>query len=1107
MTLSGDQSADGVLTVDGLKVTAAQLALSGSAVIGAGGLPEVLDFTGQIAAADGAPVLLPVAGSETFVDRADLAVRFDAAEGERWAAEISVERFVQGGISVDGIDLTGGGTIVTAGGPEVTADLDLEARNLDLGDPDAQAALGETVTAGARIVWDGGPLVLEALDVTGESYALSGSALVGTGEGQVDLSGQFDVAAEDLAVFSGLAGRPLSGRLEAALTGEAAPVAGVFSAVLAGEGQDLSVGIAEVDRILAGASTLDVAVRRDETGTFLDRLEVGSDEAAVSARAEIASDGGIVDATVTLRDASVLSAELSGPVVLEADAEGAGTDWTLEARVDGAGLAVLAALEADLAGDVPLFSGDTTVRAEALEPFAGLVGRDLAGSFSLSGSGTAAADLSSFDLRLSGEALDLATGVAPLDALLEGRTQVGVSALGDGRSVTLRNLRAEVPTALVTGSGTVGFDRAADLEIEAVFRQPGLFAPGLPGPLTVAADVTGGPDVLSVVANAEAPGTVVGGTAEVDLTGPVPEMSGSVRVEVPDLAPFSELAGREVAGAVDLEADGAGLADLSGFDVEVRGRLTDLALGIAQADALFGGVTEVDVALAREGETVRAERLTLQNPALRVSGGGALSRGEATRAEVVIELLTPDLIAPGLPGPVIVSADVAGGPDTWDVTARIDGPGTDGGADLMVDLSGAVPRAEGRVSVDARDLSPFSELAGRTLGGAVDVSAEGSFLADATAFDLAVSGGLTDLAIGIAQVDALMAGETRLDVMARRDGDAIRAERLSLANLALRVTGDGTLSPDGRGSAEAEIVLVQPGLVAPGLPGPVTLAATAEGGPETWALKASVDGPATTGEAGADLDLTGDVPAASGAAEIAISDLHALFVSGRAGDRWRAGTGRGRGCGRGPERVRVSGDRGRVGAADRDCGGGPSSGRIGGCAGPGVPGRRGRAGAGDPGDHTRDLAEGRGRHGGRGECRRFRVPAGKPRASGGGPAGTGDGARPGGTGRWRRLDGGCVGRGSGRDRGGGRRDGSTGFCDRGASGRRRGAVGGGRSVPEAPGAGWDGAVRSGDQRGAGARCGIGAGDHERWPVRRPGIGPCPDEYPDAAWVERRARDD
>ena len=150
--------ADGRTEIDQLGVRADALSLSGNIELAAG-LPSRIDLSGEIASESGAPVLLPLAGPETRVDAVDLVIGFDAAEGDQRRGDIAIDGLSRAGFSADASEITGTGRIRDGTPREVTASLLFGATALDLGNPDAEEALGERVTGGLALEWqDGAPL-------------------------------------------------------------------------------------------------------------------------------------------------------------------------------------------------------------------------------------------------------------------------------------------------------------------------------------------------------------------------------------------------------------------------------------------------------------------------------------------------------------------------------------------------------------------------------------------------------------------------------------------------------------------------------------------------------------------------------------------------------------------------------------------------------------------------------------------------------------------------------------------------------------------------------------------------------------------------------------
>ncbi|WP_241461340.1 translocation/assembly module TamB domain-containing protein [Sulfitobacter noctilucicola] len=170
-------------------------------------------------------------------------------------------------------------------------------------------------------------------------------------------------------------------------------------------------------------------------------------------------------------------------------------------------------------------------------------------------------------------------------------------------------------------------------------------------------------------------------------------------------------------------------------------------------------------------------------------------------------------------------------------------------------------------TLTAGDLSRFSALAGREMDGQTELALKGEITPLGGQFDLTAKGITQDLAIGISQVDPVLAGRTDLSVAARRDETGTFLRDLVLENAALSLTGSAALRTDDS-QAQAEFLLNDLSLVVPQYEGPVRVTMTATQDVVGWSVDADTSGPygvALTLEglatgANAALDFTANVP-------------------------------------------------------------------------------------------------------------------------------------------------------------------------------------------------------------------------------------------------------
>lgn len=103
----------------------------------------------------------------------------------------------------------------------------------------------------------------------------------------------------------------------------------------------------------------------------------------------------------------------------------------------------------------------------------------------------------------------------------------------------------------------------------------------------------------------------------------------------------------------------------------------------------------------------------------------------------------------------------------------------------------------GRVTARMDDLSRLSLLAGQPLSGASELGLSGTITPASGAFALDLQANGTDMAIGVAEVDNLLAGTAEISGKARRDSAGTHLENLVLRSGRLLASAGGTLASTG----------------------------------------------------------------------------------------------------------------------------------------------------------------------------------------------------------------------------------------------------------------------------------------------------------------------
>ncbi|RUS58933.1 translocation and assembly module protein TamB [Pseudorhodobacter sp. E13] len=695
LEVEGARSNLGRLDLTALTLDTRAIRLDGSAMIAADGLPQKLSLVGRLGFADGAPVLLPIAGEvETRVSSADLRLSFDAAQGDGWSGAVNLTGLQRDDVALGQARISGSGRInrrAGSGGPIVGGTLVFDAQEVALADPALARALGSSLDGRMVFDWQQGGLGFRIgrLTLREEGYDIVASVRFGDLESGFRLKGSVDARYDDLSRLSDLAGREIGGAAAFRISGQAVPLGGEFDAVGKVSGTDIRVGIAEVDNLLQGGSEIDFAAGRSTKGTFLRSLNVTAQDLRVNASGKLASDGSDLKGKLQFADLSALGAQYSGS--LNADASFSGTPAqgriTLDGLADGLRIGqkqvdALTAGQSRLSVDVGLNDGrfDITKATINNQQIAGEVtgfyapaGSDLALDVALpsiaplgpgyrgalSAEATFKGTVDAGRVEVSGLGTGLALGVAEADRVLAGQSRLAGAANFKGRRIEIETLTLSNPQVTLAARGSVTDDQRR-LQLEATLANLALLAPDFPGRLTVAGSaVEDGNGVVLDLA-----GTGPGGI-DASVSGRIAPSFNSANLAIRGTA-RAELANafispRSVSGqtAFDLRLNGPlALSSLAGSASLSQGRLSapNLPFGLQdlQATANLGG-NAVQLSVAASPST--GGRMT-------VDGSIGLAAPNVADLRVGLTdgiLKDPDLYEVNLGGNVVVQGPLQGG--------------------------------------------------------------------------------------------------------------------------------------------------------------------------------------------------------------------------------------------------------------------------------------------------------------------------------------------------------------------------------------------------------------------------------------------------------------
>jgi len=556
--LRGQTKAAGGLVIDNLLLSTQALNVSGGVEMAAGGMLQQADIRADITPPnDQIAVVLPVSGGSTTVSALSLHAR--KPEGREWVIAAQADRFSTPDVSLASAELQMTGTLDQSPAFALDGQITASLNGLALTDPALARAIGDSLHFEGRVTTDGpGAVRITNMDLSGTDYQASGDLTLEGLESGLRVAADLRAGLQDISRLSDLSGQSLSGRVTATVSGSATPLSGAFDVDLSVLGQDLSSGLAPVDDLIGGTSTIALQAGRDENGLRIDHFDLAAKALAANAQGTLGSTSGQLTLGATLKELEQILPQAPGALEFSADITRDHDVFSGVAQLRGPRSSL-----ATLSGDVNL-NGDSDLTVDAainaLERFI----PTLAGSLEVKGTGARRAGVWTFDGN--------ADGPAGLSAQLEGRVSEDK---GD-----------------------------ADISFDALVAQVQRFVPELAGQLTATGIAERRAGVWTIDSRAEGPAGVtstvrgtwdeVAGTADIDA-------NGQLRLE--GINPF--IAPNLLRGAAqfDLALNGPpGLGALSG-----QIRTSDASLAIPAAAQRIDGINStVSIANSRASITLSA---------------------------------------------------------------------------------------------------------------------------------------------------------------------------------------------------------------------------------------------------------------------------------------------------------------------------------------------------------------------------------------------------------------------------------------------------------------------------------------------------------------------
>lgn len=741
--VAGVSKTDGGVRIDLLGLQGAVLTLNGRLETSADNFLNSLNLSGSLGDPAEDPVLLPVPGAETRLNSAKLYINYGSAS--RWDGIVVLDRLDTAQVAIEDLTFRLGGRAQNLENPEtrdVTVSVEGLATGVSSSDPDIASALGNEVTMFVDAALPpGAPIDIRQAQIQGESLS---AFVAGTLDG-LKYDGRASVSLPDLAILSGIANRNLGGGVTLRADGSIDPTAGQFDLTLDGTTQDVAIGDARVDSLLAGETTISGGALRDETGIRTRNLRIENPQVSLQSDGLLSSSQSDIGVTARVSDLALVDSRFSGALSADARAQGDGGPLNVTASValpEGRIMDQPAEdirMEFDGERDGSDIQGNLTANGQIGQKPLDLSGAVRADSLAQAvenlsltfGATRLTADVSRAEgapitgrIMLRAPDLGDLSDLAGLDAAGSITADVDLDGEGSGETVQ-QDLDLQASVAGLTYGGTSVDDLSANLDMSDL-----LGVPMVEGEINGAGIAAGGLDIASVAVRATREGddaTRLVSNARL-VAGTLADVTAILR-RLPEnglAAELQALSIRQGGEAVELQEPAT--VTVQGSDID----LTALRLSVGDGDLTVSGQVSDTLAVDADLTDIPLSIANLIVPDLGLGGslGGTVDvTGTRESPDVAFDVSGTDLVSgfgsnAGLP-PLQVAANGSTSGEMLDVDASITGD-----PELQATASGQVPlTAEGAfdlaVNLASFPLSAVDQLAGNQgLGGALTAQAQ-----------------------------------------------------------------------------------------------------------------------------------------------------------------------------------------------------------------------------------------------------------------------------------------------------------------------------------------------------------------------------------------------
>jgi translocation and assembly module TamB len=361
---------NGELTISDLGIKTAALSIQGLLELTSDRTPRRFNLKTTIKDANDLTVLLPLTGPETHINSAQLSLDYDAQKP--WSGTLQILGLSQGGLSVSDVQVQGSGEIPNAFSTKLQSDLLLSARlkaiatSITHTNTDLDHSIGNNIRANGDFIFNKGePAIISNLVLSDDNISASFDGQIQGLETALQTTGELSAEIADISVFSKIADRNLTGKINLIAKGSARPLTGAFDLDIETVGNMISLGSTGIDPLLKGINTAIVATKRTKDGLFLEKLNFSNSQLSANASGQMQNQQAVVNLNAKINNLNVISDALTGPLNVDGSLSHNGNAILVEMSSTG-----IAGLQTDVSGTIPMSGDDWNLKANGVAPLA-----------------------------------------------------------------------------------------------------------------------------------------------------------------------------------------------------------------------------------------------------------------------------------------------------------------------------------------------------------------------------------------------------------------------------------------------------------------------------------------------------------------------------------------------------------------------------------------------------------------------------------------------------------------------------------------------------------------------------------------------------------------